>query len=125
MFLTATTLPLLDKRICLVGATGTDGTIRAAAESFGVPIVTSETGEEYVKDTFCTTVFVLGDFEGDVFNALYKAKQPLLGPTALRQLAEKNESLPVNTRPLFNLAMQGVVVCFTGFRDKNDLVSIF
>lgn len=120
----ATPLPL-DKRICLVGTAASDPTTVATAHTFGVPIVTSETGEEFAQDQSCTTVFVLDSFEGAVFNGLYKSKQPLLGTPALQQLASKNEALPNNTRPLFNLSMFGAVVCFTGFRNKDELVSIF
>lgn len=115
---------MADRRICLVGGAADDDATRAAAHSFGVPVVASTTGEEYSRDPSCTTVFVLETFEGDVFNVLYKSKQPLLGPPALKQLADKNEPLPNNTRPLFNLAMLGVVVCFTGFKNKEDLVSV-
>lgn len=83
-------------------------------------------GEEYLNsDSDITTVFVLDSFEGDIFNTLHKAKQLVLGPPALRQLADRKEVLPNNTRPLFNLAMLGVVVCFTGFRNKEDLVRIY
>lgn len=42
-------------------------------QKFNVPVVTSETGEEYVSDsTFCT-YFVLSDFESSVFEELDKA----------------------------------------------------
>jgi len=46
----------------------------------------------------------------------------ILGPTALKQYAEKREGLPCNGRPLYNLAMSGLVICFTGFRKKDELV---
>lgn len=113
----------LDKRICIVGALVQDASTCSAAQAFGVPVVTSETGEEYSKDDLCCTIFVLEKFEGLIFESLYKSKHPLLGPPALQQLSQRNERLPNNTRPLYNLAMSGVVVCFTGFRNKDDLVS--
>lgn len=132
-----------DKQICLVGKVAEDSAVVEAAGTFGVPVVTSSTGipsrflsikilpsnrtffvgEEYLrKQTDITTVFVLDSFDGDIFDALYKAKQLVLGAPALRQLADRKEVLPNNTRPLFNLAMLGVVVCFTGFRSKEELV---
>lgn len=89
-----------------------------------MPVITSKDGEDCAQDDSFSTVFILESFEGDVYNYLYKQKQSLLGPLALQQLAKKNEPLPDNTRPLFNLAMTGVVVCFTGFRNKSDLVSL-
>lgn len=67
-------------------------------------------------------MFVLDSFEGAFFNTLNKAKKLVLGSPALRQLADRKEVLPNNTRPLYNLAMLGVVVCFTGFRVKDELV---
>lgn len=81
-------------------------------------------GEEYYTEdnSDITTVFVLDSFEGDFFSTLNKAKKLVLGTPALRQLADRKEVLPNNTRPLYNLAMLGVVVCFTGFRLKEDLV---
>lgn len=82
-------------------------------------------GEEYFTSedsTDITTVFVLDSFEGSFFNDLNKAKKLVLGCPALKQLADRKETLPNNTRPLYNLAMLGVVVCFTGFRVKDDLV---
>jgi len=48
----------------------------------------------------------------------------ILGPTALQQYAERREGLPSNSRPLYNLAMSGLVICFTGFRKKDELVRL-
>ncbi|KAK9696112.1 BRCA1 C Terminus (BRCT) domain [Popillia japonica] len=120
----STSLPL-DKRICLVGSVTKNTAICTAAQSFGVPVVTSDTGEEYSNDQSCSTIFVLEKFEGDNYDMLSKSRRPLLGPSALQQLANKGEKLPdYNTRPLYNLAMSGVVVCFTGFRNKDDLTKL-
>lgn len=120
-FVLALALPK-NKRICLIGSLTNDSTLRAVAESFRVPILTSEDGKEYAQDFSFNTMFVLDNFEGDIYNYLYKQKQSVLGPIALQQLANKNEPLPDNTRPLFNLAMTGVVVCITGFRNRDELV---
>lgn len=110
------------RRVCLLGNVAKDSKIVQAAESFDLPVVQSDNVHEYLNDTNCTTIFVLESFEGDVYNTLYKSKQPLLGPPALQELANQKKPLPKNTRPLFNLSMTGVVVCFTGFRNKDDLV---
>lgn len=111
------------KRICLVGNAMRDVNSCGAAASFNVSVVTSETGMEYIHDHSCRTIFVVESFESEAFDALSRYKHPLLGPPALRQLAAKREHLPDNTRPLYNLSMTGVVVCFTGFRNKTELVS--
>lgn len=121
MLVLAVPLPL-DKRLCLVGNVSKDESVCKAAQSFGVPILTSDTGLEYVHDTSCTTVFVLDSFDGPNFKQLYKSPHRILGSVALQQIAERKEKLPNNNRPLYNTAMAGVVVCFTGFRKKEDLV---
>lgn len=114
----------LDKRICLVGSLASDNNLHNSAKSFDVPVLTSVSGLEFTDNEHtCKTVFVLDSFDDDVFKALFKLRQCILGPTALQQLAIKKEKLPDNIRPLFNLSMGGVVVCFTGFRNKEDLVS--
>ncbi|KAF5277685.1 hypothetical protein FQR65_LT03665 [Abscondita terminalis] len=111
----------LDKRICLVGSLITDALTCNAAQTFGLPIITSQNGLEYIEDRSCKTIYVLNTFNDENYNTLYKYKQSILGPVALQQLSIKREQLPDNTRPLFNLSMSGVVVCFTGFRNKSDL----
>ncbi|XP_065163646.1 protein ECT2 isoform X4 [Atheta coriaria] len=112
------------KRICLVGNAMRDVNSCGAAASFNVSVVTSETGMEYIHDHSCRTIFVVESFESEAFDALSRYKHPLLGPPALRQLAAKREHLPDNTRPLYNLSMTGVVVCFTGFRNKTELTKL-
>lgn len=53
----------------------------------------------------------------------------ILGPTALKELAQKHESLPPpdRPRPTYSLSMRGAVICFTGFRreEQAELVSKF
>ncbi|XP_048005414.1 protein ECT2 isoform X2 [Leguminivora glycinivorella] len=45
----------------------------------------------------------------------------VLAPTAVLQLAEREEPPPANARPLYSLAMRGAVICFSGFRKKDEL----
>ncbi|KAK4880377.1 hypothetical protein RN001_008523 [Aquatica leii] len=111
----------LDKRICLVGSLITDANTCNAAQTFGVPIVTSQNGLEYIEDRSCKTIYVLDTFNDELYDTLCKHKQSILGPIALQQLSNKREQLPNNTRPLFNLSMSGVILCFTGFRKKSEL----
>ncbi|XP_073945050.1 epithelial cell transforming 2 pebble isoform X2 [Choristoneura fumiferana] len=65
--------------------------------------------------------FITKPFEGELFDAAHKAKYRVLGPTAALQLAERDEPPPANTRPLYSLAMRGAVICFSGFRKKDEL----
>ncbi|XP_032516448.2 protein ECT2 isoform X2 [Danaus plexippus] len=64
---------------------------------------------------------VTAPFDGDLFDAAHKAKYRVLGPTAVLQLAERDEPSPANSRPLYSLAMRGAVICFSGFRQKDEL----
>ncbi|KAK2587649.1 hypothetical protein KPH14_003771 [Odynerus spinipes] len=112
------------KRICLVGTAGDDPALGAAAQQFSVPVLKSETGVEYIEDTAYCTYFILKEFEGPEYDALYKSAHRILGPTALLQLAEKKDSLPSIKRPMYTQAMVGSVVVFTGFRKKDELTRL-
>ncbi|ENN73040.1 hypothetical protein YQE_10375, partial [Dendroctonus ponderosae] len=114
-----------DRRICLIGGLANDSGLQSVAESFEVPVVHSQDGREYMNDTACCTYYIIDNFDGSLFNSLCKCRQIILGPPALQQLGRKDpKELPDNTRPLFNLAMRGVVVCFTGFRNKDVLTKL-
>jgi len=68
-----TTLPT---RICLVGGVGQDADTLQAAESFGLPIVTSDTGLDILGESSdWRTFYVLDDFEGASFEAIHKQKE--------------------------------------------------
>ncbi|XP_058055313.1 protein ECT2 [Anopheles bellator] len=118
-------------RICLVGPVAQDATTVAAAQTFQLPVVTSDTGAEYLAtdgddddDDSLNTVFVLNDFEGPVYDAINRAKQRILGPPALQQAVRFSEGLTWNIRPIYNYCMRGVVTCFTGFRKKDELTNM-
>ncbi|XP_068629216.1 uncharacterized protein pbl isoform X2 [Battus philenor] len=64
---------------------------------------------------------VTAPFEGELFDAAHRAKYRVLGPTAVLQLADQDEPPPANARPLYSLAMRGAVICFSGFRKKDEL----
>ncbi|XP_049775766.1 protein ECT2 isoform X4 [Schistocerca cancellata] len=108
-------------RICLVGDVRKDSKTTVAAEKFGIPVVESDSGSEFLNDGTCDTVFITNDFSGSVFEAIHRSEQRIMGPTALQECAEKGDTLPHNTRPLYCHAMAGLVVCFTGFRKKDEL----
>lgn len=65
----------LAARICLVGEVGKDAETLQAAESFGLPIVTSETGLDILGESEWRTFYVLDDFEGASFEAIHKQKE--------------------------------------------------
>ncbi|XP_038117928.1 protein ECT2 isoform X3 [Culex quinquefasciatus] len=111
-------------RICLVGAVAHDTVTLAAAQSFKLPVVTSETGGEFVSDTSHVTYFVLNDFDGPVYDTIYRSKHRILGPPALQQAARSGDGLFHNNRPIYNNCMRGVITCFTGIRKKDELTQL-
>lgn len=62
-------------RICLVGDAVNDAATVAAAHSFGVPVITSETGLEIINDYDWRTYFIVRDFESSLYEAIHKSKQ--------------------------------------------------
>ncbi|TMW51769.1 hypothetical protein DOY81_003150 [Sarcophaga bullata] len=111
-------------RICLVGDVINDPNTVEAAQTFGVPIITSETGLELINDYDWRTYFIINDFESPVYEAIHKSKQCILGPPALKQSAAMKDGLTHNARPIYNYSMRGVVTCFTGIRKKDELTKL-
>ncbi|CAH0406032.1 unnamed protein product [Chilo suppressalis] len=97
--------------------------VRAACERLGA--VAAAPGAELLPPPLPPPAppayLVTAHFSGDLFDAAHKAKYRVLGPTAVLQLADRDEPAPTNTRPLYSLAMRGAVICFSGFRDKEEL----
>lgn len=61
-------------RICLVGTVVDDPDTLAAAQTFSVPVITSETGAEILSDTNWETYFIMNEFDGPIFKAIQKTK---------------------------------------------------
>ena len=62
-------------RICLVGNVVNDADTVLAAQSFGVPVITSETGLEIINDDDWRTHFILDSFEGPIYETIHRNKQ--------------------------------------------------
>ncbi|CRK99988.1 CLUMA_CG013280, isoform A [Clunio marinus] len=117
----------LPKRICLVGTVVDDDEVASAAKLFNVPVLSSETGKEFCDDDTWMTYYILKEFEGPIFENIYRAavKNKILGPPALLS-ASKNVSdgLPQHNRPIYNYSMKGVVTTFTGIRKRDELTQL-
>lgn len=61
-------------RICLVGTVVDDQVTLDAAKSLNVPVITSETGSELIADDSWTTYFIMKEFEGPIYEAIYRSK---------------------------------------------------
>ncbi|XP_050978387.1 protein ECT2 isoform X3 [Labeo rohita] len=70
------------------------------------------------------TVFVLKDFQAPEYSFLYKNDNRILGPPAVMHCASKGEPLPFSSRPLFSMTMLNLSLCFTGFRKKDEVVTL-
>uniref|UniRef100_A0A8C6YBY8 Epithelial cell transforming 2 n=1 Tax=Naja naja TaxID=35670 RepID=A0A8C6YBY8_NAJNA len=69
-------------------------------------------------------VFVISDFEEPIFSNLNKADCRILGPPVVFHCAKQGEPLPIVCRPLYCTNMVNLVLCFTGFRKKDELVKL-
>ncbi|KFP52368.1 Protein ECT2, partial [Cathartes aura] len=70
------------------------------------------------------TIFVVSDFQDSIFNNLCKADCRVIGPPVVLHCAQKGEPLPFSCRPLYCASMLNLVLCFTGFRKKDELVKL-
>lgn len=61
-------------RVCLVGPVAADTESYQAAQELDLLLVISDTGAEYLNDYSYVTYFVLHDFEGPVYDMIYKTK---------------------------------------------------
>lgn len=66
-------------------------------------------------------VFVCDPFEGEDFELLRKEEQRIIGPPIVHACAKQEQSLPYNSRPLYCSVMSNHIICFTGFRKKEEL----
>ncbi|KAK3907259.1 Protein ECT2 [Frankliniella fusca] len=101
------------QKICLIGKICK--TVEAAAEHFGMPVVKSETGLEYLDDP--SVLLVVDDFTPESLVKIGDIKWRVVGSVALTACANADIPLPVEKRPIFCFSMRGVVTCFTGIRD--------
>ncbi|XP_014276260.1 protein ECT2 isoform X2 [Halyomorpha halys] len=111
-------------KIWLIGDIAQNDTVLTAAKVFKVDIESCDEDCDLEEKCNRSYVFVMEEFSGPVFDYLKQHGQRVIGPTALQELAEKESCLPELQRPLYCQAMAGVVVCFTGFRKKEELARL-
>ncbi|KAI8498895.1 Protein T2 [Branchiostoma belcheri] len=118
-------MDMVETRVCLVGPdVQGNQALTKALQKLNLPVVKSSTGEEYMTDSDdYDTVFVLAEFEGPGFEALHKSdlRSRVLGPSAVVRYAEMGDGLPSVQRPLYCTSMKDLILCFTGFRQKEQL----
>ncbi|TNN77928.1 Protein ECT2 [Liparis tanakae] len=147
-------LPKVETRVVLVGAAGRNGALVKALQAIRVmevPVVKIRQGEagaeekmmiksivnmeintpyimtDNVKEfgdgenTDFETVFVLTDFDSPDYNYLYKHDNRIVGPPVVLHCASKEE---FSCRPLYCTTMLNLSLCFTGFRNKEEVKNL-
>ncbi|KAK1168585.1 protein ECT2 isoform X1 [Acipenser oxyrinchus oxyrinchus] len=76
------------------------------------------------ENTEFETIFILTDFGCPEYGYLYKKDNRILGPPVVLHCAAKEEPLPFSSRPLYCTTMLNLVLCFTGFRKKEEVVKL-
>ncbi|KAL0593331.1 Protein ECT2 [Plecturocebus cupreus] len=119
-------MPQIETRVILVQEAGKQEALIKALKEIKVCFVKMESVEEFegLDSPEFENVFVVMDFQDSVFNDLYKADCRVIGPPVVLNCSQKGEPLPFSCRPLYCTSMMNLVLCFTGFRKKEELVRL-
>ncbi|XP_075341085.1 protein ECT2 isoform X5 [Odontesthes bonariensis] len=87
------------------------------------PFMTTDNVQEFGdgENTDFETVFVLTAFDSPDYNYLYKRDNRIVGPPVVLHCAAKKEPLQFSCRPLYCTTMLNLSLCFTGFRNKEEM----
>nr|XP_054495207.1 protein ECT2 isoform X4 [Agelaius phoeniceus] len=119
-------MPQIETRVVLVQEAGKREELLKALEEIKLPYIKTDTMEE-LGDADCPefeTIFVVSDFQAPILSNLCKADCRVIGPPVVLHCAQKGEPLPFSCRPLYCTSMLNLVLCFTGFRKKDELVKL-
>ncbi|KAJ8797742.1 hypothetical protein J1605_017168 [Eschrichtius robustus] len=119
-------MPQIETRVILVQEARKQEELIKALKEIKVPFVKMESVEELksLDSPEFENVFIVTDFQDSVFNELYKTDCRVIGPPVVLNCAQKGEPLPFSCRPLYCTSMMNLVLCFTGFRKKEELVRL-
>uniref|UniRef100_A0A667GRN4 Protein ECT2 n=1 Tax=Lynx canadensis TaxID=61383 RepID=A0A667GRN4_LYNCA len=119
-------MPQIETRMILVQEAGKQEELIQALKEIKVPFVKMESVEELesLDSPEFENVFIVMDFQDSVFNELYKTDHRIIGPPVILNCAQKGEPLPFSCRPLYCTSMVNLVLCFTGFRKKEELIAV-
>ncbi|XP_058846195.1 protein ECT2-like isoform X5 [Acipenser ruthenus] len=119
-------MPLVETRVVLVGEAGNNDQLLKALEEIKVPCIKTCNVKEFGdgENTEFETIFILTDFGCPEYGYLYKKDNRILGPPVVLHCAAKEEPLPFSSRPLYCTTMLNLVLCFTGFRKKEEVVKL-
>ncbi|XP_069007172.1 protein ECT2 [Embiotoca jacksoni] len=90
------------------------------------PFIVTDTVQEFPdeENTEFETVFVLPDFDSPDYRYLYKRDNRIVGPPVVLHCAAKEEPLQFSCRPLYSTTMMNLSLCFTGFRNKEEMKNL-
>ncbi|CAI8002154.1 Protein ECT2 [Geodia barretti] len=100
--------------------------LASALEEMGLEVCYSETGRKLpanVPDE-CRIVFVCEQFSGPDYERLVDKKFRVVGQPCVLSCRLRNKPLAPSVRPTYSCSMEGTVICFTGFKDKEMLHSV-
>ncbi|EDL34917.1 ect2 oncogene, isoform CRA_c [Mus musculus] len=119
-------MPQVEARVIMVQDAGKQEELLKALKEMKVPCVKMDSMEEFesLDSPEFENIFVVTDFQNSVFNDLYKADCRIVGPPVILNCAQRGEPLPFSCRPLYCTSMLNLVLCFTGFRKKEELVKL-
>ncbi|XP_036410522.1 protein ECT2-like [Megalops cyprinoides] len=108
------------------GVPGTELIKSIVNMDINVPCIKTDNVREFGdgENTEFETVFVLTDFRSPDYSYLYKNDNRIVGPPLIRYCAAREEPLPFSSRPLYSTTMLNLVLCFTGFRKKEEVVTL-
>uniref|UniRef100_A0A673X1G8 Epithelial cell transforming 2 n=1 Tax=Salmo trutta TaxID=8032 RepID=A0A673X1G8_SALTR len=95
-------------------------------QDINVPCIKTDNVKEFGdgENTEFETVFVLTDFASPDYIYLYKHDNRIVGPPVVLHCAGREEPLPFSSRPLYSTTMLNLSLCFTGFRNKEEVKNL-
>uniref|UniRef100_A0A669D4D0 Epithelial cell transforming 2 n=1 Tax=Oreochromis niloticus TaxID=8128 RepID=A0A669D4D0_ORENI len=95
-------------------------------QDINTPFIMTDSVQEFGdgENTEFETVFVLTDFDSPEYNYLYKHEHRIVGPPVVLHCAAKDEPLQFSCRPLYSTTMLNLSLCFTGFRNKEEMKNL-
>ncbi|XP_063746558.1 protein ECT2 isoform X5 [Eleginops maclovinus] len=90
------------------------------------PFIMTDSVHEFAdgENTDFETVFVLSDFDSPDYSYLYKRDNRIVGPPVVLRCAANVEPLQFSCRPLYSATMLNLSLCFTGFRNKEEIKNL-
>ncbi|XP_061540619.1 protein ECT2 isoform X4 [Phycodurus eques] len=91
-----------------------------------IPFIITDNIQEFREEenTEFETVFVLTDFKSSDYRDLYKRDNRIIGPPVVLRCVLKEEPIPFSCRPLYSTTMLNLSLCFTGFRNKEEMKNL-